>query len=44
MKEYEMVMVKIVFYECRDVIAMSSEDAADDFGGWNNDWFALSNT
>ena len=40
MKEYEMVMVKIVFYECRDVIAMSSEDAVDDFGGWNNDWFA----
>ena len=30
MKEYEMVMVKIVFYECRDVIAMSSEDAVDD--------------
>lgn len=43
MKEYEMVMVRIVFYECRDVIAMSSEDAADDFGGWNSGWFAQDN-
>jgi hypothetical protein len=40
MKKYEMLMLRIVFYENKDVIALSSEDAADDFGGWNNDWFA----
>ena len=40
MKEiYKDLKLRVLFYEDVDVIAASKEDAADDFGGWNDAWF-----
>lgn len=36
MKKYEDLKMKICFYTNHDII-MSS---ADDFGGWNDEWFS----
>ena len=43
MKKYEKVDIVVVFFENTDVITNSQNDAADDFGGWNSDWFAQNN-
>ena len=33
----------IIFFENNDVITNSKNDAADDLGGWNSDWFTKNN-
>ena len=37
--QYETLELRILLFECQDVITASEEDAADDIGGWNGDWF-----
>ena len=37
--EYETLVLRILFWEAQDIITSSSDDAADDTGGWNEDWF-----
>lgn len=39
MKPYEMLDVRIIFSISQDIITNSKSEAADDFGGWNSDWF-----
>ena len=34
---------KVIFSENNDVITTSKDDAADDLGGWNSDWFTQNN-
>ena len=43
MQEYEKIDIKVIFFENNDVITNSRNDAADDLGGWNSDWFAQNN-
>lgn len=43
MKEYEKMIIKVIFFENNDVITNSKNDAADDLGGWNGDWFTKNN-
>ena len=43
MQEYEKIDIKVIFFENNDVITNSMNDAADDLGGWNSDWFAQNN-
>ena len=43
MKEYEKMTIKVIFFENNDVITNSKNDAADDLGGWNSDWFTQNN-
>ena len=43
MKEYEKMIIKVIFFENNDVITNSMNDAADDLGGWNSDWFTQNN-
>lgn len=43
MKEYEKLDIKVVFFEDKDIITISKNDAADDLGGWDSDWFAKNN-
>ncbi len=37
--EYKELVLRLLFLEEQDVITASSDDAADDMGGWNDDWF-----
>ena len=37
------LMGYIIFFENNDVITNSKNDAADDLGGWNSDWFTQNN-
>ncbi len=37
--QYEELVLRIVLYVEPNILATSAEDAADDFGGWNDDWF-----
>ena len=43
MKKYEALAIKIVFFFDQDIITNSSNESADDLGGWNSDWFAKGN-
>ena len=43
MQKYEKIDIKIIVFENNDVIANSKNDAADDLGGWNIDWFTQNN-
>ena len=43
MKKYEMLEMKVIFFFEQDIITNSTSEAADDLGGWNNDWFAQGN-
>ena len=43
MQEYEKIDIKIIVFGNSDVITNSKDDAADDLGGWNDDWFAQKN-
>ena len=37
------MIIKVIFFENNDVITNSKNDAADDLGGWNSDWFTQNN-
>ena len=37
--QYDELILRIVFYENKDVIA-TSQDYYDDLGNWNDSWFA----
>ena len=37
--QYETLELRIRLLEDQDVITLSGEDAADDIGGWNDEWF-----
>lgn len=37
--QYETLELRIRLFEDQDVITLSGEDAADDIGGWNDEWF-----
>jgi hypothetical protein len=43
MQGYEKIDIKIIVFENNDVITNSRNDAADDLGGWNSDWFTQNN-
>ena len=43
MQEYDKIDIKVIFFENNDVITNSKNDAADDLGGWNSDWFTQNN-
>ena len=43
MKEYEKMVIKVIFFENNDVITNSKNDAADDLGCLNSDWFTQNN-
>lgn len=43
MEKYEKVDITVVFFENIDVLTNSKNSDADDFGGWNSDWFAQNN-
>jgi hypothetical protein len=38
-KEYEELVLLVLFLQEQDVITASSDEAADDTGSWNEDWF-----
>ena len=40
MKKYEMLEMEVIFFFEQDIITNSTRETADDFGGWDNDWFA----
>lgn len=44
MKEYEGLEVRLILLQTQDIVTSSSEESADDIGGWNSDWFATSNS
>lgn len=37
--QYETLEIWILLSEHQDVITSSGEDAADDMGDWNDEWF-----
>ena len=43
MQEYEKIEIQVIFFENYDIITKSKNDAADDLGGWNSDWFTQNN-
>ena len=44
MKKYEMLEMKVVFFFEQDIITNSTSETADDFGSWNDEWFAQWNS
>ena len=43
MNNYEKVDIEVVYFENNDVFANSLDDAVDDLGGWNGEWFPQKN-
>lgn len=43
MQGYEKIDIKIIVFESDDVITNSQNESADDFGQWNDGWFAKNN-
>lgn len=39
MKAYELINLRIIFFDAKEIITNSLNENVDDLGGWNSDWF-----